>query len=348
MDPSLARKRQSSLDASRPKETRRIFGIKTIFTSVAVCSANRCLAFCDPFLSEQQPVDVVSGDGQIYGDIHGKKLTIATTSRVAGAVDSILWNEMEFIDSHDHGRQMQSAASFDCSRDDPFWPERFNPTEAGSRADGVGLQSSSQLLSFVAKGNRLHTKTRMAFWLPPGEQSFGRTGLNSVPISNHLLEKRVLIGCSASDNAIQVDTEFQMPSDEKHRLAQFEVLTGYMPSSFQRFWKWDIAKRLFDSLDDGPGEQACPIAFSNIPETHALGVWMSDLQSARYSRTGYGRFRFVEENVVKWNCVVRIRDPNQIEMLRHAFRVYLAIGSLEEVTATFRQLADSGAVGVSS
>lgn len=58
-------------------------------------------------------------------------LTITTTSRLAGAVHSILWNGQEFIDSTDHGRQRQSACSFDSMSDDPFWAERYNPTEAG-------------------------------------------------------------------------------------------------------------------------------------------------------------------------------------------------------------------------
>ena len=44
------------------------------------------------------------------------------------------------------GAISQSAASFDCALAGEFWPERFNPTQAGSRADGggsVGLSNVS-------------------------------------------------------------------------------------------------------------------------------------------------------------------------------------------------------------
>ena len=66
----------------------------------------------------------------------------------------------EFIDSHDHGRQMQSASRFDYGTD--FGGETFNPT-SGIRNDGIGTSSTSKLLQLT------HTKTKttsqMAFWL---------------------------------------------------------------------------------------------------------------------------------------------------------------------------------------
>ncbi len=34
-------------------------------------------------------------------------LYISTSNRTAGAVDSLVWNNKEFINSHDHGRQLQ-------------------------------------------------------------------------------------------------------------------------------------------------------------------------------------------------------------------------------------------------
>ena len=71
------------------------------------------------------------GDAEIRSTVEGDQLVLRTTSRLAGAVDSITWRNQEFIDSHDHGRQLQSAINLDIST--PFQPETFNPTEAGSR-----------------------------------------------------------------------------------------------------------------------------------------------------------------------------------------------------------------------
>ncbi len=50
---------------------------------------------------------VVSGDAELTGVVGGKPLVIRTTSRLAGAIDSVKWDGVEFIDSHDHGRQLQ-------------------------------------------------------------------------------------------------------------------------------------------------------------------------------------------------------------------------------------------------
>ena len=97
----------------------------------------------------------VSGEAQIRAEAGTSEIVITTTSRVAGAIHSLTWNGLEFIDSTDHGRQMQSAANFDANS--RFVPETFNPTEAGSRFDGVGTRSSSVLHSLAAEANVLST-----------------------------------------------------------------------------------------------------------------------------------------------------------------------------------------------
>ena len=98
------------------------------------------------------------------------EIVVTTTSRLAGAVHSLTWNGVEFIDSTDHGRQLQSACAFDCGKK-PFWAEAYNPTEAGSRKDHVGNTSSSRLIALSKTATTLTTKTQMAFWLNPGEVS---------------------------------------------------------------------------------------------------------------------------------------------------------------------------------
>jgi len=89
------------------------------------------LLFLAATVGAQTPV--VSGDAELTGLIGGKPLVIRTTSRLAGAIDSLKWDGVEFIDSHDHGRQLQSAISADVNG--VFHVECYNPTEAGS----VGL-----------------------------------------------------------------------------------------------------------------------------------------------------------------------------------------------------------------
>ncbi|HEU5406651.1 MAG TPA: hypothetical protein VFU48_02720 [Nitrospira sp.] len=58
---------------------------------------------------------------------------------------------------------IQSASSFDGPG------ECFNPTQAGSRADGTDPTSSSVLIKNSTSGYVMRTVTNLAFWLLPGK-----------------------------------------------------------------------------------------------------------------------------------------------------------------------------------
>ena len=55
------------------------------------------------------------GDAVIRAPFGGSEIVVTTTARLAGAIHSVRWKGKEFIDSADHGRQLQSASSFDNS-----------------------------------------------------------------------------------------------------------------------------------------------------------------------------------------------------------------------------------------
>ena len=132
------------------------------------------LCLLPALLCAQAPV--VSGDAEISGLVGGQPLVIRTTSRLAGAIDSVKWAGVEFIDSHDHGRQLQSAINADV--DGVFHVECYNPTEAGSVVDALGPKSTSRLEFLSAKDGVLTTRTRMAYWLAPGMKSHGQLAQN--------------------------------------------------------------------------------------------------------------------------------------------------------------------------
>ena len=263
--------------------------------------------------------------------VHGSELVITTTDRLAGAIHSLTWNGQEFIDSADHGRQLQSACSFDGGRDQPFWAECYNPTEAGSRADGAGPRSTSRLLSLSCNERELRTTTQMAFWLAPGEASSGRPALNEKTLSDHRVSKRVRIGLGDLENVIEYDVTFTVPAGERHTFAQFEALTGYMPPVFERFWTFDPQRSELQPLTDGPGEQGSPVVFSTASGNHAMGIYSPDQPSPGFEQAGYGRFRFVAERVVKWNCVFRLRRPQGLAAGEYRYRQFVIVGKLEEV-----------------
>ena len=279
-----------------------------------------------------------NGDAVIRRKSGDSEIVITTTNRLAGAIHSLGWNGKEFIDSFDHGRQLQSAASFDFRSTKPYWAERYNPTEAGSRSDGAGPSSSSKLLSLRAQGSELQTTTRMAFWLAPGQKSSGRLALNNTILSDHLLRKHVRIGYKKLDNVIEYKTTFTVPKSERHHYAQFEALTGYMPAEFETFWTFNPDTGKLQSLNDGPGEQKFPVVLSTKDGRYAMGIFSPDQPSQGYEHAGYGRFRFKAAGVVKWNCVFRVRDKQGIKPGEYSFQMFVAVGTREDVRKALASL----------
>ncbi|MFO0867140.1 MAG: hypothetical protein U0744_21295 [Gemmataceae bacterium] len=280
------------------------------------------------FLCVAQPTP----DSTIRGKAGSSEIVIKTTKRLAGAIHSVTWNGKEFIDSTDHGRQLQSASNFDLGK--RFIPETFNPTEAGSMSDGAGPKSSSKLLKLEAAGDELRTTIQMAFWLRPGEKSDGHVAYNDRVLSEHLLTKRVKVGMKDLPHAIEYDTTFVVPK-EPHRYAQFEAVTGYMPWEFDTFWKLEPKTGKLHPLDDGPGEQPWPVVLATADGNYAMGAWAPHHEG--FQGPGFGRWRFKGE-VVKWNIVFRIRNPDGISTGDYRFRNYVAVGTLEEVRRTLTSL----------
>lgn len=304
----------------------RLLPIATFAAVLAIAAVP--LLVCSAAAEDGRP----SGDAVIRGKLGHGEIVITTTSRLAGAIHSVTWNGQEFIDSFDHGRQLQSASNFDV--DGKFEPETFNPTEAGSMRDGRGPTSTSCLLHLIAGGNQLQTTTQMAFWLHPEEQSLGNPARNKQPLSNHLLTKRVTIGYGEMPNVIVYDATFSLPLGEKHKYAQFEVVTGYMPPEFSQFWTYDPANGLKE-LSDGPGEQGRPVLLATEDAKYAMGVYSLPFGRAasniRVSGPGYGRFRFEAEKVVKWNSVFRLRSDDDLPAADYSFRSFVILGTRDMV-----------------
>ncbi len=271
-----------------------------------------------------------SGDVVIRSLQDGGGITIRTTSRLAGAIHSLKWNGKEFIDSHDHGRQLQSAINLDVG--DSMRPETFNPTEAGSRNDGAGPTSTSRLLHLSTTPNSLKTRTQMAFWLAPDQSSGGHPARNKVLLSEHILEKEVILGYKKMSQVVVYDVTFHLPPNEKHRYAQFESLTGYMPPEFAKFWALNPSDGKLISLSDGPGEQRHPVILATPSGSHAMGCVTPNVSRSKgWSGPGYGRFRFEAAKVVKWNTVFRLKNPKRIPSGTYSFRTFVVVGDLKRV-----------------
>ena len=284
-------------------------------------------------------------DLSISKKVNGSALTIRTSARMAGVIDSITWRGKEFINAFDHGRELQSASSFDG------YGECLNPTEAGSAKDGAGPVSSSRLVSGKARGRTLETTIEMAYWLVPGARyptacgshADFRQAKNETIRSSDLLIKRVEIGVPQAPNALSYDVTFVTAED--HRSATFEAITGYMPPEFSEFLAYDPVARAIVPLADGPGEQPLPVILATADRNFAMGIFSPELPQKAHPKIGYGRFRFLNNpktpnwNTVKWNAVYREAPAPRG---RYHYRCYVIIGTVDDVRSALDRLTQSG------
>lgn len=259
----------------------------------------------------------------VSATVHGKPLTLRASARFAGAIDSVVWDGTEFIDRADHGRELQSAVSFDRKR------ECLNPTEAGSAADHSGPTSSSALLSADVSGSTLTTSSIMAYWVSGDAVSPACAAGAPRPttaLSDYRFSKTVTVGA----DAISHEVVFSLP--RPHNSATFEALTAYLPVGFSSFWTFDPKTDAVAALEEGRGEQPLPIIFSTPARDRALGVIAKPAAGARGPT--YGRWRF--PTVVKWNCVFRKQD---VAAGDHAFTCWSVIGTFDQVRQAMKRLA---------
>jgi hypothetical protein len=266
----------------------------------------------------------------IRGEYKGRTVLLAATGRSAGAIESLQWGGTEFINASDQGRHLQSAVSYDGLI------ECDNPTEAGSSRDGHGAsRSSSRLLSASAEGNVLRTRSQMAYWLRLGQTSpscgLAQNDL-ATALSSTVLEKTVRF-LPGFDNVLEHRISFEMARARK--LAQFEVLTAYMPERFAAFHTCTPADATLRPLTDGPGEQALPVVLATADGSHALGLYTPQAGAGRMRGPGYGRWRFENERVTKSNVVFRL---DKAPAGGHQFVVYSVFGALGDVCRTIAKL----------
>ena len=271
-------------------------------------------------------------------------ISITSCDHDAGAICSLTWRNKEFIDDLDRGRQLQSAANYSRIA------EGYNPTEAGSSIDGqfsgdipyTGISpspnpliSSSALMGRWATSNELSTSIKMAFWIPVPDSN-GEVTYQSERykiLSNHTINKNVLIGAHGLPHVIQYLTEFIVPNEtlpSNHGV--FEAVTGYMPKEFSTFWTFNVHTQQLTPLSSTV-EQGLPLIFSTSNGGWAMGIYSPDTPQPGLSNLGYGAFSY--PNVVKWNNVFRYNNPKGKTF---HFRSYVIVGSLDNVKTSMVQL----------
>ena len=260
--------------------------------------------------------------------VGGDLLTLRSEPWFAGAVSSIRFRDVEFLDSADHGRLLQGAISFGGLG------ECLNPTQAGASRDRPGGATTSELLWAETTPERYVTATRMAYWKRPGQscrppEGVYRFAANQTPGSNVVYAQRFQPGYRGYANAVEAVISFTTTVDQPP--AVVEALTAYTPPAFDRFHVFRDGRLVPDeTVAGGPGEQPRPVVLATADGRNAIGL----LSLANASAPGYGRFAFGVTNKV--NLVYR--PPGPYRAGTHTYRMAWVIGTLDEVEATLRGL----------
>lgn len=266
-------------------------------------------------------------------------ISMSSSDRTAGAIDSIVWNGRELVNSFDHGRQVQLALSVNG------WGECYNPTEAGGGFDESKGSSTSQLLGVRATGSNLATTSQPAFWMLPGvghpfPSPDCTVARNTSALSSYRFSKDVQVGVAGVRHAIQFLSSVYVP-DEVQSLTM-EAPTGYLAGDFTSFYTVNLDTGVLSSVSPTPpGEQQEPLVVATPDGATAMGAWSPELPQVGNSG-GYGKFAFpsadATEATNKWNIVFRHGPLAAGTIVSH--RAYLVVGSLENVRVAMKQLYD--------
>ena len=260
-------------------------------------------------------------------------IDIRSSSRMAGGIDHLGWNGVEFINRWDHGRELQVAWSADG------YGECYNPTECGSAQDATGPASSSDLRLFWTAGDQLASESHPAFWNAPGVVgSCGMVTHNTTLAATHVLNKHVAIGYGGIQHVVAFLIQLTIP--ETLSTLVVEGPTGYLTGAFTSFYTISLPAGTLTPLSAGPGEQGTPVILATADGSAAMGAYSPDEPQPGFPGAGYGRFAFPDPATPanatnKWNVVFRrgATPPGVYD-----FRSFAVVGSLENVRVAMTQL----------
>ncbi|KAL3852766.1 hypothetical protein ACJMK2_016382 [Sinanodonta woodiana] len=270
-------------------------------------------------------------DGRRWTISNGHDLFVSASSRTGAAIDSVVWNNKEFINSADHGRELQMA----CNTD--HFTECFNPTEAGGRDDWIETTTKTVINHVSAHGQVLHTTVHPAHWMRPGTRhrrdgcGNGSPALNTKETYEFPFNKTVTIGCAGSSNCIEFISKFTIGGHwpDGFTYIQMEAPTGYMTGEFTKAYNFNTGTHQVE--DHHSNDQ--PVVMATADGKYAMGVYTPPGQNTDAPQY-YGIFFFPEikgfnMQTSKWNVVYRKRKPNNT--MTYTYKTYICVGDLNVV-----------------
>lgn len=288
------------------------------------------------------PMPAFAGDASISSIANGQPIVLtASGDRFAGAINSLTYRGVQYIDIADHGRQMQSAIQLDG------WGECYNPNEAGSVNDGTKLTSTSRLLSISSANNILQTQTQPAFWLAhqqqygkpcnpnlPSPQNTVAQAQNLTDLSNFTFSRTSFFYGAAIPNAIDVNVSWTVP--ENHASSNTEASTAYLPATFSVFLTYDrssktLTKVTATATDSAATHTPLPVIIARPNGMHSMGAFSPTIMTT----PGRGYMAYLSfagsTPTSKWSCVYG--ESNVTSGSVYSYSCPIAVGTVDEVVA---------------
>lgn len=305
--------------------TRNQFAISGFLLALSLASANRALA----------------ADASISSSAAGGTIVLtASGGRFAGAISSLTYRSVQYINIADHGRQMQSAIQLDG------WGECYNPNEAGSVNDGTKTTSTSKLLAISSANNVLITQTQPAFWMAY-QQQYGKpcnpnlpapnntvsVSQNTTDLSNFTLQRTSSFYGPLIPNLIDVNVSWTVP--ENHSSSNTEASTAYLPSTFNVFLTYDRASRTLTKVtatatDSAAQHTSLPVIIAQTNGQHSMGAFSPVIMTTPgRGYMAYLNFSTGSTPTTKWSCVYG--ETNVTAGSVYSYSCPIAVGSVDEV-----------------
>ena len=260
-------------------------------------------------------------------------MVISAGARVAGAVDSITLDGVQYINACDHGRELQMAIT-------TTYGECYNPTEGGAMNDAGGAASTSVLQGVNTDGNVLRTTSFPAFWLWPGTCEAGcGCAKNTQKVSGYQMDKAIQFNPFGIAHSFYYLADIHIP--ETVPALQLESPTAYMPGNFSKFYTVDPTSGALTAVAS-PGHSCFgsphPVVIATPDDQHAMAAISA--QPVSY----YGLFDFSDlqpsatQATTKWTIVRRWDSPVAQGTLLNV-QTYVCLGSTAEVGACIAQVS---------
>jgi hypothetical protein len=295
-------------------------------------------------ISSDRSLQCKSGNSQVTNNVDGIPLSITTTDRLAGAVDSLNWKGKEFVNTYDHGRQIQYAWT------ENGWGECQNPTEAGSHYDDVGTNSTTILKDISVTGNKLTTITNPAYWALPGtNQTFCQkvnTAKNTDLATPQTMTKTMEIGYAGLDNVIKTEIKLNHNTQDLTEL-KMQMPTGYLTPDFNQFYRFNPQSGQLNPVAKDPKyagsiftynrNEALPVILATPDGKHAMGVYTS--MNSNNSNVNYALLEYPNSDPSQASNIWSINYQNgYFPVGEHTFTSYMIVGDLATVQESMKQL----------